>query len=731
MPNLPNGGDGAVIKDQKQAPVHHSTFPLNQKHATSLKFGQVTPFTYLYTNPRDKVSLRSLHNLRTLSLKSPLLQNVRMNKDFYTVPMRALLPINFDRLYNNPVASAVGSDDIDAEVANTTVLLGYRQTDSRFLGAFNSLNTRKGLMGLFSDVLYQFGPCIHGGTTVTTSNVEGAFLGVLRLLSLTECLFANDSLFARFRIPLNKMTNAEDECEEFKACMWKVYHSLLIQYGNLIKAENATTAPFMVHYLNLCINGTTQSEIVAYKTYNLLSLKDRMQLYYDYVNNASIQLSLGDAFAVTAFENMRTELGSDYLSHNLNVSEVLNPGFAAYVYKSSSLNTFIRGDRVLNIAPILAYQLVCAEYFTNDHVDNVFSAQDYREFIGAFVRSNVSQYKGYLLYEYNGVKYDYDAFSAQYLSALIGEAAQDTVATISTFSTYMAAYTLFLNLFSPKRSLRYVDVFTGSKVQPLAVGDVNVVVTSNKVSAVDITKSIQMQRFLNQVNRVGARAKNYIQGLFGVAPRDRNDVPVKIGHIDEVCYSTEVQNTAEAQTTTSQSITSNLQSRGGNFAFEMDFTEPSIIIGVASFEVARFYNDGLDQFALKVDRYDMFNPYFQYTGDQSLPVSALDAEAPDDQAFGYVGRYMEYKTSVDYATGAFIKLLQSWIFSSNLPKWSPSVTSSFHISPEFIRAYETELDDYYIDSTATQAENRFQFLCLFDTKIEASRDMVFNPQILG
>ena len=101
--NAPNGGNAVNLKTGKKPPKSRSTYDLSYRLACTPRYGFATPFFKYEGIPGDRVTLRSGHNLRTLSLKSPLFQNLRMNKDFYAVPMKALLPLNWDKIFNNPV----------------------------------------------------------------------------------------------------------------------------------------------------------------------------------------------------------------------------------------------------------------------------------------------------------------------------------------------------------------------------------------------------------------------------------------------------------------------------------------------------------------------------------------------------------------------------------------------------------------------------------------------------
>lgn len=65
----------------------------------------------------DTIPLRSIHDLRTYSLKAPLMQDIEFNKAYFAVPKEALLPINWYKIYTNPNQG----DDIDAQTYGTSI----------------------------------------------------------------------------------------------------------------------------------------------------------------------------------------------------------------------------------------------------------------------------------------------------------------------------------------------------------------------------------------------------------------------------------------------------------------------------------------------------------------------------------------------------------------------------------------------------------------------------------
>ncbi len=692
--NAPNGGNAVNLKTGKKPPKHRSRFNLSYRMACTPRYGFVTPFFKYDGIPGDRVSLRSGHNLRTMSLKSPLFQNLRMNKDFYAVPMKALLPLNWDKLFNNPVQG----EDINPLAINTLIGSSGPQAYDGFMHDLMSnvqILARKTYEFKASDFQY-FTYC----------------------LMIFEMFSGKGNLFETFRIDpwfgINRVLT--HTTQDVTKAMWAAWHAyldaLVAKLGNV---------PFHIDYYSDDMSTTYT------KTYDIKVIKERFRMYYDMCENSIFSVPVYSISGLN-YTDLTMVLQASLQTY-FGFSDGTNSISDYCVEILTKLND-VQGQYV-NIAPILAYQMIMAEYFTNDKVDMVYNSDMFRQVIFTYglmqnVAGNAYNTEN-TTFMWNGKMYSYDAFSAMSLRNI----AAYGIDTGTVGQSYIWVGLMNM-LFGLQKGLKYIDYFTGSRTRPIAVGDLNVAVNQEKVDVIDITQKIQWQRFLNQVNRIGPDAKNYLKGIFDVEERQHIDVPVKIGHIDETVYGEEVQNTADAQQTEPNSITTNLKSRGSNYAFEFNITESTIVLGLVSFSIRRFYNNGDDPFSFKKDRFDMFNPYLQFTGDQPIYLREIAKDSDHDDIFGYTGRYAEYKNSVDYAVGDFKDALASWIFSdSTLAVQTSEDGKHVHVSPEFIRQVPTELDDYYLNMTGTIPGDRYHFIVVFDNNVEASRDMVFNPQILG
>lgn len=78
-------------------------FDLSQQVLFTARYGEVTPFFNMECVGRDRVRLRNSFDLRSYTLKSPLLSSLRMKKSYFQVPLSAILPNTWQYLFSNPL----------------------------------------------------------------------------------------------------------------------------------------------------------------------------------------------------------------------------------------------------------------------------------------------------------------------------------------------------------------------------------------------------------------------------------------------------------------------------------------------------------------------------------------------------------------------------------------------------------------------------------------------------
>lgn len=430
------------------------------------------------------------------------------------------------------------------------------------------------------------------------------------------------------------------------------------------------------------------SESVVSCTNPESSLSEWRELFNLFLQHPDASLEYGDGFG-PFISIMKSVLGQ----------------FVTY-YKTFNSNTASPDVTfVVNLYKVIAYHMVVSQFYTNDHVDGVYNSELWLSNMKSLVYSS---FKSNLTFFLNGVQVYYDVFSNRFLGSWsFGSSFGDT------------ALYFWFNLSVYRRSLRYGDYFCSSRPQPLAVGDVNVPVVANNVSVIDVNKNLHIQRFLNAVNRVGSNIVDYAKGIFGYRPQAVDPQPNFIATEYVNVGADEIDNTASEQGV----VNTNLVAQSSHFAFDVNLTDPSIILGLVSFECVGAYPYATERDNFHKDRYDMFNPFLQHIGDQDVKRIELGQLVSDRLPFGYQVRYAEYKFKYNQQHGGFNGVLNTWSF----PFESESVT----LDEDFIRSVPKDFDRFYKSLTNSSLANYFHFQISFQNSLTANRAMDYQPTLLG
>ena len=388
-----------------------------------------------------------------------------------------------------------------------------------------------------------------------------------------------------------------------------------------------------------------------------------------------------------------------------------------------------------DILQYVAYQMICSQFYTMDTVDSVYSSklwllnmEGIANNITLHEKPASSVYPQY--FEWNGLRLQYDLFSKRVLNSIFTRFSdllgKYSVNSIDEELFYCFAF--YSNLFVPQFCLRNIDYFAGSRTQPLAVGDVSAPVTDNRVSAIDTTKSISYQRFLNAVNRARQTLNGYVKSIFGVDTKPDFSCPRALSsEVFNLSDSVNI-NTADNQ----GDRRSNINSKSSKYAFEMHFDYEAYVIGIGHFEYVSMYPFTVNRNNYHIERFDYYQPMLQDIGDQPVYLTELNGAVLSEEGvplgnhpnFGYQLQDAEYKFAVPTVHGGFINNLPSWVFIDFYTQYFNNIT------PEFLRLYPFYLDDFFTSLTGMSAESYFHFMNLIYVNCQMRRKMQFQPGIL-
>lgn len=649
-PMLSSGRDAqnvGVNRPDRAAEPHKSyiqkenEFDLSHSQFATLRYADVHPFFFMDALPSDQLPFRSFHELRSYTLQSPMLSDLKLHKSFTMVPMEAILPNTWERFIVNPTKG----DDVPEDVYCRFPVVGVA------VGALAIGMAHEDIPSRITDLIKSIIVC----ESVFSS---GSLLASLAM-DFSKCWPDFDTFFDTVFVPFIKVAPISVDVN-----MGDVTYSVTL--NQLVADLNSSIMLTNVHdFLDI--------------------LRDGAKINYALIDDSSYEAEY------TALMN--------YL---FGIDSIFSPSI-------QDLPEF-----KFDISKPIAYQLSCVQIMTDDSIDDIFTPALFRDMIYELTDPK--------FFTYNGSPVQYDAFSEAVLFAAVNP---DELMSVDKI------YQLYTLLFSYRKSLKYGDYFIDARPEPYAVGDMSAEVKDGSVSAIDSTRSILAQRFLNWSNRVGNKLHDYILALTGVVPTARTTEPKYIIHEVFDVNGFEVENTGSEQRD-NVSVTTHLKTQDSRYMFDIQVNDYCIILGLAHFDVKRIYSGGVDRSNLKSNRFDYFNKFFQYAGDQDIKRIELSSALmnPDD-AMAYTTRHMQYKTAVSRAVGGFTNgSLPSWAFVNDETKEEIHGVGLFGINSDFIRNHNGEFDRFYGPLTGYSLGTYFHFIVKFNNIANMKRQMAVAPDIL-
>lgn len=196
-------------------------------------------------------------------------------------------------------------------------------------------------------------------------------------------------------------------------------------------------------------------------------------------------------------------------------------------------------------------------------------------------------------------------------------------------------------------------------------------IANDKSDISDLRRAIKLQEFLEKDGRGGFRYTETIYKHFGVRSKDaRLDRPEYIGGSKGNIAVSEVLSSAETREFDSDDIISPIGSfaghgvgvTGGN-TFKYYSEEWGTIICITSVLPDASYSQGIHKLWSRTDRLDWYWHEFANIGEQAVKVREIFAEgtvSQNDEDFGYIPRYSEYKFLQNRITGLMKTDLDHW-----------------------------------------------------------------------
>nr|CDL65904.1 unnamed protein product [uncultured bacterium] len=222
--------------------------------------------------------------------------------------------------------------------------------------------------------------------------------------------------------------------------------------------------------------------------------------------------------------------------------------------------------------------------------------------------------------------------------------------------------TLMRNIIRPFEGVEganyQVHQFTGDIPTIDAFRPLNLVANLQNATAASINQlrlAFQIQRLYERDARGGTRYIEILKSHFGVtSPDARLQRPEYLGgnripiNINQVLQQSETTSTSPQGNPVGQSLTTDT-----NADFVKSFVEHGFVIGLMVARYDHTYQQGLERFWSRKDRFDYYWPVFAHIGEQAVLNKEIytSGTAVDDEVFGYQEAYADYRYKPSRVTG--------------------------------------------------------------------------------
>lgn len=258
----------------------------------------------------------------------------------------------------------------------------------------------------------------------------------------------------------------------------------------------------------------------------------------------------------------------------------------------------------------------------------------------------------------------------------------------------------------------------------VATDNSGLVANINGASAVSINElrtAFQLQKYYEQLARSGSRYSEILRSQFRVTSPDArlqnpeylggSHLPITVNQVVQNSGTGSGSNTPQG-TTAAYSLTAD-----NHFDFSKSFVEHGFIIGVCVARYDHTYQQGIERFWSRKKVTDYYVPVFANLGEQGICNKEIYAQgtATDDEIFGYVPRWNEYRYKPSRVCGemrsSFAQSLDCWHLADDyesLPSLSGSWLMEDKTNVDRVLAVSSKVSnqlfgDFYIQNVSTRA----------------------------
>lgn len=196
----------------------------------------------------------------------------------------------------------------------------------------------------------------------------------------------------------------------------------------------------------------------------------------------------------------------------------------------------------------------------------------------------------------------------------------------------------------------------------------------------DLRDMTAIQRFFEDLMRMGSRYIEFLQGIYGVSPSDaRLSIPERIGGADFNLNISEVLQTSETTTTSPQANPAgyaNGLTDGKLGAYKCE--EFGWILILADIKPPAVYSQRMPREMMRKTLLDMYAPHFVNLSYQEISLGEIfyTGTSEDKKIFAFQGRYDEMREKLSYASGNLVDT-QAYYLNQRVFENAPSYNSEF------------------------------------------------------
>lgn len=359
----------------------------------------------------------------------------------------------------------------------------------------------------------------------------------------------------------------------------------------------------------------------------------------------------------------------------------------------------------INALPYAAYIAIYNEYYRNPNLEEevIFYSTGTPMLEDGVQNPTGAQYNGALhqpWYEPFYAHYNFDYFTAARPTPQMG---QDVL--IPLVDQNSQGFTEIVNANGNPTSTGALDVIAGSTLGRTAIASqfwLDPMPDAGTISQFRLAS--QLQEWLEKVNRTTNRYRDFMKGFFGTDPSPLQvDVPVYLGGSKGVVKVGEVMATAQTETT---SIETPLGAYAGQALFaeqtktiRYECSEHGHILGIIQIIPKTSYGQGLEKNWLRTTWIDYAWPQFAEIGDQEILNYEifLSGKPENEDEFGYVPRYSEYRYKNDIISGQ----MRDTFMNFHLARWFEDTPL---LNYSFVQAQDIRRQDVFVLPDANEHE---------------------------